>query len=201
MSQIEREPCFWTSTRPGYNSKDRELVSFVDGKRIVERVPQRGHQGDYEDRRPARGIRSVRTVRSDGHTVHMVLTNGAAHLDHTTQFGQYQNAKAEHLGWYPVGSCPLARLANGQLQPQHFRVQSMLKETPCAPKSYSEKSPCKHSIAEELARKAAWASGEMAELEHKFKNSSDKLAEAQRDQTSALVGAITAAMAAKDSKK
>ena len=62
----QRPPIFWTSTIPGYNDADRQRVRFDDGERIVERIPQRAHIGDYENRKRAPGVRSVRVVRHDG---------------------------------------------------------------------------------------------------------------------------------------
>lgn len=200
MADFDREPIFWTSTRPGYNKRDRERVSFVDGEQRVERVPQRGHQGDYENRRPARGVRSVRVVRHEGHIIEMVVTNGAAHLDPHTEWGQYQFAKARFHGWFQLGSCPLARVAAGELSPSHFRAQSILKDRPCAPGTCSEKEPCKHALAEIEARRAAQAKAN-AELERKYAGAAERQIEAQREQTAALVEALTSALGPKEPAK
>ncbi len=185
----DREPCFWTSTRPGFNNRDRERTRFEDGKKIVERVPQRGHQGEWDNRRAARGVRSVRVVGHDGHVIDAVLTNAAAHLDHTTPYGQYQMAKWRHLGWYPISTCPLARLAVGEMRPDHFHNQSILKERPCEPGSYNEQNRCKHSLSEEAARKKTRAA-EHADLERNYRDPSEKIADATRAQTEAIVRAL-----------
>jgi hypothetical protein len=196
MSDLDREPIFWTSTRPGYNNRDREKVRFENGKRVVERVPQRGHQGDYDDRKPARGIRAVTVVGHDGHAISCVLTNAAAHLDHLTPFGQYQQAKWRYFGWYPVGSCPLARLANGEMKADHFHAQSILKDRPCEPGSYNEKDRCKHSLAEEAARKKSRAA-ENADNETKWRDPQEKVVDATKAQTEAIVKALLDAKGAK----
>lgn len=189
-----REPVFWTSTLPGYNDRDRTRVRFEAGKKIVERIPQRGHMGDYENRRPARGVRSVRTVRHDGHVIDHVLTCGAAHLDHTTSYGQYQQAKGRHFGWYPLASCPIALLAIGSIQRDHFHDQSLLGDQPCPPGSCSEKSPCKHALAELEARRKTRAI-EAADLQARFRDPAEKMVDAQREQTTALTNTIREVLA------
>jgi hypothetical protein len=187
------EAIFWTSTTPGYNTRDREREHVVAGKRIKERFPQHGHEGSYDSRKRARGQRFIRVVRHDGHVVPLVLTNAAAHLDPTTPFGNYQRAKMRHLGWFPLGSCPLAMLATSQVTPEQFVNQAMLKDAPCAPGSYTEAKPCPHCAAETVARQKAHAEFEVGEMA-KFKDPTEKLVEAGREQTQAIVGAITDAL-------
>jgi hypothetical protein len=189
-----REPVFWTSTLPGYNDRDRHRVRFENGKKLVERIPQRGHMGDYENRRPARGIRSVRVIRHDGHLVDSVLTNGAAHLDHTTSYGQYMQAKWRFFGWIPLGSCPLALLAIGSIERDHLHDQSILADQPCAPGSCSEKDPCKHATAELAARRKSRAT-ETSELQARFRDPAEKMVDAQREQTAALTSVIADVLA------
>lgn len=189
-----REPVFWTSTLPGYNDRDRQKVRFENGKKIVERIPQRGHMGDYENRRPARGTRSIRTVRHDGHVIDHVLTSGAAHLDPTTPQGQYQLAKGRHFGWYPIGSCPLAMLAIGNVQKDHFHDQTLLADQPCPPGSCNENKPCKHALAELEARRKTRAV-EAAELQARFRDPAEKMVDAQREQTAALTSTIREVLA------
>jgi hypothetical protein len=182
--QFEREPIFWTSTKPGYNDKDRTRVRFENGKRIVERVPQRGHQGDYENRRPARGIRSVRVVRHDGHVVDSVLTSGAAHLDHSTPQGQYIQAKWRHFGWFPLGSCPLAMMLSGQIQRDHLHMlqhnPAFADLTPCAHGVAKESDPCPHALAELEARRAS-RRADAKQVEATFADREQRLLDAQRD--------------------
>ena len=153
---VGREPCFWSmtpSSNPGYNLQDRERwITAADGSKRKEKFPQRGHQGDYEDRRPARGVRSITMVRHDGHQDEVVLTNAAAHLDHTTPYGQYVLMKARHLGWFSPGSCPAALIAAGELSPYSFIAPGIADATPCARGTYSLEKPCQHAIAETAAR-------------------------------------------------
>ena len=153
-SEFEREPCFWTSTTPGYNTKDRQRSFMKDGKRVTEKFPQRGHAGDYEDRRRAPGDRFVRVVDHYGHEIFLTLTNAAAHLDPNAPFGQYMKGKARALGWFMPGACPCALLATGELRPDHIVAKPILGQQACAPKSYSYENQCPHSIAEREARRA-----------------------------------------------
>lgn len=174
---FQREPIFWTSTLPGYNDKDRTRVRFEGGEQIVEKVPQRGHVGDYENRRPAPGIRSVRVVRHDGHVVDSVLTSSAAQLDHTESQGQYIQAKWRHFGWFPLGNCPLALLSMGQIQPGHLRAKQIIGQTPCAHGSCNEKTPCMHALTELEARRTAQRA-RTAEIDHKFVERDQKMIDA-----------------------
>lgn len=193
---IEREPIFWTSTNAGANQRERERVRFEGGEKIVERVPQRGHQGDYEDKRPAKGVRSVRVVRIDGHSVDHHLTTAAAMLDPTTSMGQYQVAKMRHLGWFPIGRCPCALLTTGELQAGHIVDQKVAKDRPCDPGTYNEKKPCKHSLAEQLARQSLHGTKEAKRMAG-FKDPTAQLVESSQAQTAAIVGAITDALGSK----
>lgn len=206
MSEFEREPIFWTSTRPGYNQRDREIVRFENGRRIVEKVPQRGHQGDYEQRRTdvrCARARWLHVVTHHGNWIRMVLTSAAAHMDPNTEWGQYQRAKARHFGWFPLWSCPIALLATGELKPEQLVDQSLVGAAPCAVGSYSEKQPCPHCLAETDARRARHAADE-AERFKNYKDAGEKTIEANRadmrEQTAAITTAITAALAGRDDK-
>ena len=152
LSPFNREPIFWTTPRQGYNDRDRQRVRFENGRAVIERFPAKGHLGDYENRVTAPGTRYVTVVRHDGHSVFMVLTNGAAHLDVMTPFASYQRSKMRAFGWFPLGACPLALLANSELYACNFANQAIVTEQPCVPGSYSEASPCKHCLAEKAAR-------------------------------------------------
>lgn len=154
MSDFDREPCFWTSNAPGYNTRDRQRTFMVNGEKRTERHPQRGHAGDYENRLKAPGTRYIRMVDHHGHEIFHTLTNAAAHLDHTAPFGQYQLAKARFLGWFMPGACPCALLATGELKANHVVAKQIVGEKPCAPGSYSYENQCPHSKAERDARMA-----------------------------------------------
>ena len=88
-----------------------------------------------------------------------------------------------------MAGCPLARLANGEMKPGHFHNKTILKDRPCEPGSYSESNRCKHSLLEEEARKKTRAIA-AAELEKNYRDPSEKIVDATRAQTEALVKAL-----------
>lgn len=190
-NEFEREPCFWTSTSPGYNTRDRQRTFMKDGKRVTERHPQRGHAGDYEDRRRAEGTRFVRLIDHHGHEIFHTLTNAAAHLDHTAPFGQYQMAKARALGWFMPGQCPCALLATGELTRDHIVSDEVRKGHACAPGSYNYENQCAHSKAERAAR-AAQNKAIQDERESKMKGTSQKHLEATQEMTATVAAAVEA---------
>jgi hypothetical protein len=177
-----REPIFWSSTVPGYNTSDRERRSIgPDGREIVERVPQIGHQGDYENKKVASGVRYIEVVRHEGHVVALCLTNAAAHLDPSTGWGQQQRGKAHHFGWFPIGLCPVALLGTGELQAHHVKDRSLLDAEPCKPGTYGRENRCPHNIAEQVARSKFWGMAE-AERAKAYKDPTDRLIEANQQQ-------------------
>jgi hypothetical protein len=204
---MNREPIFWTTTTHGYNDSDRQRVVIVDDvvngkkikKRAVEKFPQRGHLGDYEDRRIAPGERWMLVVRHDGHEVRAVLTNGAAHMDSATGYGKYVRTKAAALGWYNPAQCPCALRSTGALRDEHIFSEEARTGTPCPPNMYNVKDRCPHSVAEKKARVEAH-SAIQDQREEEFKTKEDKIldamkeqAVAQREQTAALVERVMAA--------
>ncbi len=154
MADFDREPCFWTSNSPGYNTNDRQRTFMKNGQKVTEKHPQKGHGGDYENRLKAPGTRYIRMIDHHGHEIFHCLTNAAAHLDHTAPYGQYAMQKARHLGWFMPGQCPCALLATGEMSRNHFADQSLVKQQACDPKSYSYEDQCPHSKAERAARMA-----------------------------------------------
>lgn len=188
MADFDREPCFWTSTKPGYNTRDRQRSFMRDGKRVTEKFPQRGHAGDYEDRRKAPGTRYLRMIDNYGNEVFHVLTNAAAHLDTNTGWAQYQLGKARALGWFMPGACPCALLASRELKREHFLSREVLEGTPCTG-SYSYENQCPHSIAEQKARRSKNAEHE-AERELKMKGEATLSLEATRDMTKQVGAAV-----------
>ena len=156
VAEFDREPCFWTSPTPGYNTADRQRTFMKDGKRVTERFPQKGHAGDYDDpnRRKASGTRYIRVIDHYGNEIFHTLTNAAAHLDHTAPFGQYMLGKARAFGWFMPGQCPCALLSTGELHRDHLVDRSLMSATACQPGSYSYENQCPHSKAEQAARKA-----------------------------------------------
>jgi hypothetical protein len=193
MSEFYREPIFWTSTVPGYNTADRERRTIRDGKEVVERVPQIGHQGDYEHKSLAQGIRYIEVVRHEGHIINQVLTNAAAHLDINTGWFQQQRGKALYWGWYPIATCPVALLRTGELQPRHIKDASLLNAQPCEHGTYDREHRCPHSISEQAARSKWWATAE-AERVAAYKDPTDRMIEAGREQSRELANVVADAI-------
>lgn len=186
---FNREPCFWTSPSPGYNTRDRQRTAMKNGRRVTERFPQRGHAGDYEDRRAAPGTRFIRVIDHYGNEIFHTLTNAAAHLDHTAPFGQYMMGKARALGWFMPGQCPCALLTTGELTRDHILSDEVLRGTPCAPKTYSYENQCPHSLAEQAARKAE-NDRVQSEREAKMKDQGTKHLEATQAMTAKVAEAV-----------
>ncbi len=193
---MNREAIHWSTTTNDSNRRERERVTMVNGERRVERLPQRGHLGDYDDKRPAPGQRSVKVLRDSGQEINMVVTSSAADLNPNTTFGMYQKAKAKHFGWLPLAMCPCALHLAGEMDAAHFADKSIVASKPCARGSFSEKEPCAHLVAEKAARIKRHAAIS-ARRDAGFKDSGEKMIEAQREQTTALVGALKDAIGAK----
>lgn len=191
MADFDREPCFWTSTTPGYNTRDRQRTFLRNGVKVTERFPQRGHAGDYEDRRRAAGTRFIIVVDHYGHSIAMTLTNAAAHLDHTAPFGQYMMGKARAHGWFQPGACPCALLATGELTRDLVQSDEVRKGQPCKPGTYSFEAPCPHSVAEQAARRARNDEVQQAR-ERTMKDSGTKHLEATQALTEKVVEALLA---------
>lgn len=191
MGEFDREPIFWTTTRPGYNQRDRERVRHENGQKIVERVPQVGHQGTYEQKTKARVLRYWTVVKHDGHVIPYVLSSGAA--DASQSMVPERRAKMRYHGWYPISACPCALLATGDLKRGHFVDQLVAAERPCEPGSYNEEKPCKHAIAERDARRAQHTAKE-AERMKNFRDPTERLIEANREQTTAVVAGVVEAI-------
>jgi len=200
VADFEREPCFWTSTTPGYNTKDRQRSFMRDGVRVTEKFPQRGHAGDYEDRRRADGTRYLRMVDHHGHEIFHTLTNAAAHLDHTAPFGQYQMGKARAFGWFMPGACPCALLATGELRPDHIVDPGVRKAQPCPQGSYSYENQCPHSKAERAAR-TAQNNGIQEKRELAMKGDAAKHLEATQAMTEKVAQAVEALVESRTSPK
>jgi len=201
---MEREAIFWTSTTPGYNDRDRIRVSADEnGMQRVERIPQRGHLGDPDDRRPAPGVRAVVMVDHYGNSKFVALTNGAAHLDPNTPYGQHMMAMARFWGWYKLDECPCALIAVGQIHESRIVDRDLVrgpdgestpKNTPCQPGTYSEAHPCQHVRAEKKARMDRNARLEQAK-EDQYKTEERKRFETQQTNHGELMAKLTEAIA------
>jgi hypothetical protein len=192
---VHSEPIMWTSTLPNYNQADRERTIVADGNVRLERVPQTGTVGDWNERQPLpphmRRFQPV--VRHDGHEVFHVYTNAAAQLDTSTTYAQNELAQDRFLGWFWTGACPVALLNTGNLQKHHIVEKSLLTEQPCQPGTYGEEHDrhCPHVKLERAARQKKRAQEEI-DRAAAYKDSTDKLIEAQRDNQDKLIEAIFA---------
>jgi hypothetical protein len=178
-SGFNEAPIFWTTTQAGYNDRDRTRRYMKDGKRVVEKVPQSGHVGDYNNRSRAQGLRYVKMINSAGNEFSMVLTNGAAHMDPNTAYGQYVRRKARFLAWYGVGECPCALIATGEINAEGFMSESARTGSPCAKGSFKGDgldTMCPHAKAERKARMDHHAA-DQAERGEKMKGKEDKIIE------------------------
>ena len=188
---FHREPCMWTSTVPNFNTADRERVSQRDGKVVRERIPQTGTVGDYDNRQPVNTRRWLPVVRHEGHVVPHVYTNAAAHMDTSTSYAQNEMAVDRALGWFWTGSCPVALIGTGLLSGEQIVDKSLIEARPCAPGSFSEDKPCPHVLAEKTARMKQTAETER-ERAASYKDPTDRMIDAQREQQAALITALTA---------
>ena len=170
------EPIFWTSTIPNYSDKDRVFERMENGKRIRERIPQRGHVGEYDNYTMANGIRFIRVIRHDGHIVDSVLTNGAAHTDHTSPYGQFIQMKHRKLGWFGIAECPCALVMAGHFSPDVLAFAGNRDAQPCDPGALKPGQMCTHAKAELNARRGIH-NEVMAEKEEGSKSKDDKLIE------------------------
>lgn len=194
-SALDEDPIFWTSTKPGYNDRDRERVRMIKGKKVHEKFPQMGHVGEPRNKRRAPGVRFIYMINDCGNEVPVVMTTAAAHSDSTGPFAQYQMLKARHFGWFHTGDCPCALLKTGRLTPDHIVDRRLLEvEAACEPGQFNRDEPCPHAQAEQIARQAAHKAREDERL-GSYKDQGERMIEAQREQTAALIAAIQSVIA------
>jgi hypothetical protein len=196
---MKREPIFWlTTSDPRNGAAERERPVMVDGEMAVEKFPQHGHLGDYENKTRAPGTRYFVVVRHEGHTTNLVLTNGAAHLDPNGPYGQYVRTKALFLGWYPAGTCPVAKLLAGELKKQHIACDDNKspRAKACAPGTCNQKNPCEHDLAERAARAARWNANQAKRLAG-FRSDAERYAEQVAKSNKELVVDVANAVAAR----
>jgi hypothetical protein len=190
---IQREPCFWLTTSEDA-SAERVRVRMVNGRKVVERLPQVGHDGDYENKTHAKGRRYIMVVRHEGHIVPLLLTNAAAHLTHGP-YGQHMLAKGKHHGWYPEGACPCALFVSGELTSDQVVSPDVRNGTPCEQGTHSIKNPCKHDLAERAARTAQW-NADQAERYAAFRDPDEKMREANKELLAGVAKTVVETMAA-----
>ena len=202
MAGFNETPIFWTTTQAGYNDQDRTRRYMRNGKRVIEKLPQSGHVGDYNERRPARGTRYAKMIDSAGNEIAHTLTNAAAHMDPHTGYGQYARTKARALGWYAIGECPCALIATGEINSDAFLVDEIRNGTaqPCVKGTYKGDhldSMCPHATAERNARVAAHSAHE-ADRAEKMKGKEDKIVEQQGEMLKYLAAAANKGLAPED---
>lgn len=132
------------------------VIDPVTRQPIVERVPQRGHEGGSEPSAPRidRRIRRwMHVLRHDGHEARVPMTTAAAPVE-DTNYGIWMQMKARHFGWIPVGHCPVAMLLNAALLPHQLVAEELRTATPCAHGTYGEQQACPHYLVERRARRA-----------------------------------------------
>jgi len=180
------------------SSKPPVIRRVVNGKRIVEKIPRTAQ----DPRRPgARLRRWVRMLDSYGNDVFAVLTTAAAEAVPEGKYANTQRRKFRKHGWFPFGQCPIALLSTGQLRKSALLTQWKDGERPCDPNKCDGEHPCKHAVAEQVARQDvnrvndaaqadAWKSGEMkmAEANHA----------AMQEQTKAITEALTNKLGSSD---
>ena len=190
---IQREPCFWLTTSEDAN-RERVSTRMVNGRKVTERLPQIGHDGDYENKTRARGGRRyIMVVRHEGHIVPLLLTNAAAHLTHGP-YGQYALNKGRHHGWYPEGACPAALYLARELNDDQVISPDVKNSTPCEQGTHSAKNPCKHDLAERAARTKQW-NADQAERMAGFRDEADKMREVNKELIAGVATTVAETMA------
>lgn len=205
------EPILWahraqqtrTQLARRWNPTSQTMEVVVDdetGQPVRERVPQRAHDpaGGYDAPRLARMSRWLHVCTQQGNTVRVPISMAAADAEGTDHYGKMVRAKAQHLGWLPVGQCPLRLLAAGAVQ-RHQLVDPALREAasknaaPCSGQ-HGEERPCPHYLAEETARKAAQARRQ-AKVDAAYKTDADKVIASNQQQTRDIVSGVAGALA------
>lgn len=181
---IDQQPELLLSTTEEINENRRRRVTFVNGERRLERLPQVA-QGVH----PSNRYRDY--VRDNGSTVGLVLTNAAADVNPNSSWAQNVKRKAAYFGWYRPDQCPVALLATSELLPAQIVDRSLLDERPCDPSSYGPEKPCKHALSEKAARTARHLAAETERMKG-FQSEADRILGATRDQTKAIVDELRA---------
>jgi hypothetical protein len=216
---MAREPVLWCAaaksqrTIPArrWNPETQQMESVIDietGLPVIEKIPQRPHDGDSPPDKPtfANLRRWIHVLRHDGHVVRMPINMAAADVEGLDFVGRERRAKARHYGWIPVGMCPLALLAAGDLRPQQLAMLGVaepetierkareLRVEACDPRKCGEVSPCPHYLQEEKARKER-QNRRQAKINAAFQSEADKLLKGQQQQTSEIVAGVSKVMA------
>lgn len=183
------DPIFWLTTTEDPERERRTIRAVAGRKPIVEKLPQIGHVGDYDNKQRAKGTRFVFMIRHEGHEIPMCLTNAAAHLDPSTGYGNYMRGKARALGWYPSGACPSRLFRMGELTLDQLASEEARTGTPCEPQMSNRKRPCPHDVAERAARTSTW-NEEQKERLASFKSDADRVIEETRKATQELMAGL-----------
>ena len=161
------------------------------GKRIVEKIPRTAQ----DPKRPGLKLRRwIRMLDSYGNDVFAVMTTAAAEVAPEGKYANDQRRKFKKKGWYPFGQCPVGLVMTGQLDASKMISEWGKNERACDPKSCNGENPCKHSIAEQVARQEVNKANDAA-MQNAWKSGEMKMAEAQhlamQEQTKAITEALT----------
>lgn len=195
MANVQnQEPIFWVNSSSPQASNAERHRSIVDenGRRRLEKHPQIGHVGPYDDYKTANGVRFYVMCRHDGNIVFHCLTNGAAHLDHNGPYGQYAMMKARYLGWFLPSECPCALVAAQTIEADTLVHAPNRTANPCKAGTYSYKNPCEHAVAEIAARRLLAKEIDDERRATMPKDVGDALPEAIREQTKTLISVLGA---------
>lgn len=149
MSRRDEEPCVWAD-EVARNAQPRR----VNGRKIVERFPQTAENGRL-------GRRWDKIVDPAGNVVNAPITTAGSLFDLDDPGARYIKRKHVALGFFPLGSCPVALVMAGELQKEAID-ESMHGERPCQRGSYTRVNPCPHALREiafrQEAQRADWNS-------------------------------------------
>jgi hypothetical protein len=209
------DPVLWLKTDKPYEGRfrrarvwDEVTKQFVTpvyerghakaGRPVMERLPGVGFEGkDIHALRPMKGKRSIEVLRSDGHVVHVSITNAAAHQPQEDRSCESdRRLKARFFSWIVLGTCPAMSLAAGELQPENVATDArdVKKWSPCHPSDLgANKPPCPHFLAEMKARRAQ-RKDEAAATEKEYASEASKTTEALREMTTTVAEAVKAAL-------
>lgn len=198
------EPILWASKAVRTQKAQRwnpataqfePIIDSMTGQPVIEKIPQRAHDGDSEPRKPTMvGATWITYLRHDGHVVRVKLTTAAADLDADQLTAKYHRTKAKHFGWIPYSACPCAMRVAGQIATTQLQSEEARTGQPCTPGSHTELRPCPHVLAEEAIRKAVRARVQAAR-DITFQGEAEKLLRGQQQQTSDIVTGVAGALA------
>lgn len=161
---------------------------------ILERRPLQAHRGNNltgvqvaSDIKP-----TMKVLRQEGVIADVKISNGPAHeVDDSDRYALYQRTKGRAFGWIPVGECPAAMVAFGQVEP-HLVIADAAKDgQPCKREVLGvHNAPCRHFWAELHARTAA-AKVKQEAREESLRSDGDKIMASNASAMAATAQATT----------